>query len=93
MITRSQCDDCKQKIVEIKNRLIQLGLFCELEPLFDNIASVHSSSTRRYISQNNDNEEEDNFDADCRSKILNSLKNNIESLLVEIERDIKNHLE
>jgi len=109
MITRTQADASRLKLEEIKNRLIQIGLFMEMDDIFDNLSSINdsmSSFVRSYnynrtnsgsSSGSSDSGEDLDYEgvtfSETHDKILKSLKNNISILMNEIESEINNHLE
>ena len=50
MIRRDQCEDAKKKLLEIKNRLIQLGLFVELDPLYNRLNKMNNNLENAKVS-------------------------------------------
>lgn len=50
MIRRDQCEDAKKKLMEIKNRLIQLGLFVELDPLYNKLNKMNNNLENAKVS-------------------------------------------
>ena len=86
MIDRDHGESAKRKFEEIKNRLIQLGLFVELDPFF---AAMNKQMEN--IQNGTCSTATENFDS-TRKQILQSLKGQIEVLLNSAENDIRGHL-